>query len=137
MDTTALAERLEACPFCNAKVAVVSNRDWHRIQGKHTQDCPLADYEFATPATDDDLASAIAAWNRRAVAGEPASDVKWIRLRGSQGEPAGRMIVTAEMEDGREIELIRDGQNEIDHSVRLASVIATPNPEQPARAKGG
>jgi hypothetical protein len=108
MDTTALAERLD--------------RSAGELRGDNARELIDLLREAAT--------------RLRAVAGEPASDVKWIRLRGSQGEPAGRMIVTAEMEDGREIELIRDSHNEIDHSVRLTSVIATPNPEQPARAKG-
>ena len=43
----------------------------------------------------------------------------FIRLQGEQGEPAGRMTVTAGTGSGREIELIADGGNSIDHYVDI------------------
>ena len=50
--------------------------------------------------------------------------IAWVRLRGSQGEPPGAMTVTAELRDGREIVLIRDNGNEIDHAVNLSAALA-------------
>jgi restriction alleviation protein Lar len=61
-----LAVDLSPCPFCGERVDIVSNRDWHRIQGEHAEWCPIEDYEFAAPATHSDLAAAIVAWNKRA-----------------------------------------------------------------------
>lgn len=56
---------------------------------------------------------------------QPAAvDGVWIRLCGSQGEPAGTMTVTAGLRDGSEVVLIRDTGNEIDHSVNLAAALA-------------
>jgi hypothetical protein len=58
-------------------------------------------------------------------------DVAWILLRGSQGEPAGTMTVSAKLQDGSEVVLIRDSGNVIDHAVNLAAALAAQQQEVP------
>jgi hypothetical protein len=58
---------LKPCPFCNCKMALESNRDWHRIVGEHDEECMFLERETCmVPATDDQLAIAVNDWNRRA-----------------------------------------------------------------------
>lgn len=98
----------------------------------------LAEYIVASSPPDDDSRLAVADAVARHLgldwpsSQQPAAvdgDVAWIRLRGSQGEPAGTMTVTAELRDGSEVVLIRDNGNEIDHAVNLAAALATQHQE--------
>jgi hypothetical protein len=59
---------LLSCPFCDAVMTIESNRDWHRLKGNHDADCVFETEEEAmmVPATDENLAWMVAAWNRRA-----------------------------------------------------------------------
>jgi hypothetical protein len=56
------------CPFCGGEARTTSNRDWHRIRAHHAEDCFLdsEDDDGMVPATDEDRAWLVSAWNRRA-----------------------------------------------------------------------
>lgn len=59
---------LLTCPFCDCSMSVSSNRDWHRLVGEHDDACFFAvDADMLiAPATDDQLATLVSDWNRRA-----------------------------------------------------------------------
>lgn len=62
------APEVESCPFCNCKMHVRSNRDWHRIVGHHDRLCPLREHGYdavIVPATDSHLEAMVKSWNRR------------------------------------------------------------------------
>lgn len=68
-----MSEELKPCPFCGAEVRFDSNRDWHKLAGHHTPDCPFdEDYAFMVPASQDGRAWLIHAWNCRTPAEQPA-----------------------------------------------------------------
>jgi hypothetical protein len=86
-----MLDDLKACPFCGARVDFVSNRDWHRIQGDHSENCPLVDYEFAAPATDAQRLVAAEQWNTRAAPAPAAA------------EPVGAVYSVHDVGDGKTV----------------------------------
>ena len=117
-----------------ALAALGGEQGWRPIETALSLLSEIMDYPLAMlNSLDQDercvtKAEAVAAITRALEsAQQPAAvdgDVAWIRLRGSQGEPAGTMTVTAELQDGSEVVLIRDSGNEIDHAVNLAAALA-------------
>lgn len=57
---------LKACPFCNARSRIESNRDWHRLVADHDDDCIIKDYEITYSASEGQREYMIEDWNRRA-----------------------------------------------------------------------
>jgi hypothetical protein len=59
---------LLSCPFCDVKMRVESNRDWHRLKGDHDDECIWDTDEdvLMVSALEENLAWMVAAWNRRA-----------------------------------------------------------------------
>lgn len=68
-----MSNELKDCPFCGCKMAVRSNRDWHRPEGDHNELCPVYESDLMFPATDQGWAALYAMWNMRALAAPVAS----------------------------------------------------------------
>lgn len=60
---------LKPCPFCGCEIRLESNRDWHRLQGDHSDNCPFegGDETLMSPATDEQLELLYRDWNTRAI----------------------------------------------------------------------
>lgn len=60
-------EYLKPCEHCGSPAFIQSNRDWHRLIVAHDPACfrHTGDEERIVPATPDDRAWMVAAWNRR------------------------------------------------------------------------
>lgn len=72
-----MEEKLLPCPFCNAAMAIKTNRDWHKLYGHHSVNCIFDEPEVGFwPATDENYKLIYKIWNTRATKTEQGESEK-------------------------------------------------------------
>lgn len=107
---SAQAAEISGCPFCGCAMSLRSNRDWHHLEGQHTDVCPFpADETTLTySATDENRYLIIQDWGTRT--GSHFDPVK-IRETAPDSEPLDLNAPAMAIELIKEAWRLLDGQD--------------------------